>query len=372
VTSAVRVPYSYLDAQFAHPEPALAGIRELVARGDFTLGGALEEFERRFAALCGLPHAIGVSSGTDALALCLAAAGIGHGDEVITTPDTFIATVGAINQVGAKTVFVDCGDDYNIDPALIERAITRRTRAILPVHLTGNPADMVAIQKIARRRKLIVVEDACQAIGAAIGGKPVGTFGIAAGFSLHPLKNLNVWGDAGLVVTTSARVAAKVRLLRNHGMQTRDRIAVLGYNHRMDTLQAVVGNWLIGDTQRVTEQRIANAARYDRALAAIPQITLPPRRPGVRQVYHTYVVLAEQRDQLYRYLRARGIEAKVHYPVPLHLQPGLRHLGYKRGRFPKTERQARRILSFPVHQHLSDQQLDYVVEMVGRFYAERK
>jgi dTDP-3-amino-2,3,6-trideoxy-4-keto-D-glucose/dTDP-3-amino-3,4,6-trideoxy-alpha-D-glucose/dTDP-2,6-dideoxy-D-kanosamine transaminase len=369
VTKPITVPYSYLDAQFAQPEPALAGMRELVARGDFTLGWELEEFERRFAALCGLPHAVGVSSGTDALALCLVAAGIGHGDEVITTPDTFIATVGAINQVGAKIVFVDCADDYNIDPALIERAITRRTKAILAVHLTGNPADMLPIQKIARRRKLIVVEDACQAIGAAIDGRPVGSFGIAAGFSLHPLKNLNVWGDAGVVVTTSARIAAKIRLLRNHGMRTRDEIAVLGFNHRMDTLQAVVGNWLIGDTKDVTEQRIANAARYDRALSAVPQITLPPRRPGFRQVYHTYVVQAERRDLLYRYLLEQGIDAKIHYPVPLHLQPGLRHLGYQRGRFPVTERQARRILSLPVHQHLTDQQLDYVVQTVGRFYA---
>jgi dTDP-4-amino-4,6-dideoxygalactose transaminase len=371
MTTAVKVPYSYLDAQFAHPEPALAGIRELVARGDFTLGSALEEFERRFAALCGLPHAIGVSSGTDALALCLVAAGIGHGDEVITTPDTFIATVGAINQVGAKTVFVDCADDYNIDPALIERAITNRTKAILPVHLTGNPADMIAIQKIARRRKLIVIEDACQSIGAAIDGRPVGTFGVAAGFSLHPLKNLNVWGDAGVVVTTSAKFAGKIRLLRNHGMRTRDEIAVLGFNHRMDTLQAVVGNWLIGDTQRVTERRIANAARYDRALASVPQITLPPRRAQFRQVYHTYVVQAERRDALYKYLLQQGVDAKIHYPVPLHLQPGLRHLGYKRGRFPVTERQAKRILSLPVHQHLSDQQLDYVVDTIRAFYEKK-
>jgi dTDP-4-amino-4,6-dideoxygalactose transaminase len=225
-----RVPYSYLERQFAEIDPILDDIRALVRRGDYTLGGAVRDFETRFARLVGARHAIGVNSGTDALILALQAVGVGPGDEVVTAPNTFIATVGAIVAAGARPVFVDVDARHSIDPALIEAAITPRTRALLPVHLEGNPADMEAIDAIARRRGLVVVEDACQAFTAAIDGRRVGTFGRAAAFSLHPLKPLNVWGDAGMIVTDDDAITDQLRLRRNHGLRDRDTVEVWGVN----------------------------------------------------------------------------------------------------------------------------------------------
>ena len=370
--SKMRVRYSYLPQQFQNSEEIFNGIRDHLKACNFTLGPEVEQFERSFARLIGTRFAIGVGSGTEALTLSLRALGIGHGDEVITAANTFIATVGAINATGARPVLVDVLPNFTIDPSLVERAITPRTKAILPVHLTGEVADMDLILEIASRRGLAVVEDACQAIQAAYRGKPTGTMGILGAFSLHPLKNLNVWGDAGVVVTDHSGLNERLRLLRNHGLKGRDEIEILGYNSRLDSIQAIVGNWLIGQVPEITSRRIANAAFYDEALGSLGgSIALPPRSPRTRPVFHLYQIEAKKRDALYQFLQESGIEAKIHYPIPLPLQRGLSHLGYKRGDFPETERQAACVITLPVDQHLSREEMVYVVEKIRQFYGDR-
>lgn len=366
-----KVRFSYLPQQFAEPDEILAEVRRHLLTCSFTLGPEVERFEKSFAGLIGARHAVGVGSGTDALMLSLKALGVGHGDEVITAANTFIATVGAIHAAGARPVLVDVTPSFTVDSERVEEAVTPRTKVLLPVHLTGEPADMGAILGIAERRGLAVVEDACQAILAEIDGRTVGTFGAAAGYSLHPLKNLNVWGDGGIVVTDSPEIDARLRLLRNHGLRSRDEVEVLGYNSRLDSVQAIVGNWLIGQVHDITAKRIAHAARYDEAFAELEgDVTIPPRRPGVRRVFHLYIIEARRRDELYRYLHGRGVEAKIHYPIPLHLQKGLAHLGYKEGDFPEAERQARSILTLPADQHLAPDQIEYAIEAVRTFYRD--
>lgn len=366
----IRVRYSYLPQQFAAIDDLLEKIKSVAQSGDFTLGRAVEEFEASFAQLIGTKHAIGVGSGTDALKLPLKALGIGPGDEVITAANTFIATAGAIAELGATPVFVDCDDTFCMDVSQIEAAINGRTKAIMPVHYSGYMTEMPELLKISRAHDLPVIEDACQAILANIEGKNAGRWGIAGGFSLHPLKNLNVWGDGGVVVTDDDGLAQKLRLLRNHGMVDRDTIACFGCNSRLDTVHAVVGNWLIGDTEEITQKRIKNAARYDQGFTEIEQIRLPPRPPGRQRVYHLYMVLAKDRDKLLKYCLERGIEAKIHYPVPLYRQPGLEYLGYREGEFPVTDRHAKEMISFPCDQHLHNQEIDYVLHTVREFYAD--
>jgi len=366
-----KVRYSYITEQFAEPQAIFAELAKLVARGDYTLGEQVAEFERRFAAMLGVRHAIGVGSGTDALKLSLKALGIGPGDEVITAANTFIATVGAIHETGARAVLVDCEDHFCLDPGQLEAAIGPRTRAIMPVQFTGEVADMPRIMAIAGRHGLPVVEDACQGILSEYEGRKSGSWGRAAGFSLHPLKNLNVWGDGGVIVTNDDAMERSLRLLRNHGLKSRDEVAVLGCNSRLDTLQAVVGNWLIGQTGTITERRIANGAYYDAAFSGIPGLRVPPRRPQVKRVFHLYMVFAERRDALLAHCLAHGISAKVHYPIPLYQQEGLKPLGYAPGTFPVTDRHAREVISFPVDQHLTRDQQDQVIDVVRSFYEGR-
>ena len=367
----MRVRYSYLSEQFADIDDLWEQLKAFVPTGDFTLGKPLTEFEDRFADLIGTRHAIGVNSGTDAIKLALKAVGVEPGDEVITAANTFVATVGAINEVGARPVFVDVDDTFCMNVDLVEAAITERTRAIVPVHFTGYMTDMRQLVPIAERHGLPLVEDACQSILGAIEGRNAGTWGRAGAFSLHPLKNLNVWSDGGLIVTDDDALAEHLRLLRNHGLADRDTVTLLGYNSRLDTLQAVVGNWLIPQTQSIAEARIANAAYFDRHLGALPQIRIPPRPVDMRIVYHLYIVFAQDRDALLEHCMAHGIEAKVHYPVPIYRQPGLAHLGYKAGDFPVTDGHTHDIITFPVDQHLSREQQDTVIETVRDFYAGR-
>jgi dTDP-4-amino-4,6-dideoxygalactose transaminase len=366
----MRVPFSYLDRQFADVDTYLADLREFVKTGDFTLGKPLVEFERRFAELCRMPHAIGVGTGTDALALPMKVLGLEPDDEVITCTTTFVATVGAIVQAGGTPVFVDSEDGFVIDVDQIEAAITPRTKGLLPVHFTGNPADMPRIEAIAKQHGLWVVEDACQSIGGSIDGQPVGSWSRSSGYSLHPLKNLNVWSDGGVIVTADDQLADMLRLYRNHGLVNRDEVAIWGVNSRLDTLQAVVGNRLIGQTAWITSQRIANANRYDEAFADLDDdVRVPRRRPGVKHVYHLYMLRVRRRDELLRYLHDVGIEAKIHYPAPMHLQPAARPLGYKRGDFPVAERDAQCIITLPAHQHLTAAEIDYTIEHVRKFYG---
>ncbi len=367
----MKVPFSFLTEQFANPEPIFDSIRNFLKRCDFTLGEDLQEFERRYAAFTGAKHAIGVGTGTDALFLSLKVAGVQPGDEVITPPNSFIATTGAIVQAGAKPVYVDCRADQTIDPDLIEGAITSKTKAILPVHWAGAPADMPAIMSIANRHRIPVVEDACQALGAQIDGKGVGTFGALGGFSAHPLKPLHVWGDGGIIVTNSDQHAEQLKLLRNHGMSDRDTIALYGYNSRFDNLHAIVGNHVINTLQETIDKRIAHAKSFDKALNA-PEledfIQTPPRSPGFKHVYHLYIIEVAKRDQLLKHLNSKGIEAKIHYPIPLHLQPAAKVWGHKKGDFPKTERQSEATLTLPCHQYLSSEQIQYTIDTIKEFY----
>lgn len=366
----MRVPYSYLDRQFdeRETEAILATLRELVRTGAFTLGPPVLTFERRLAAMVGVPHAIGTNTGTDALILALRALGIGPGDEVITQVNTFYATAGAIVAVGARPVFVDVDDQYAMDPRCLEAAITSRTKAVIPVWYTGQAPELQEILAIARRRGLRVVEDACPALGATYAGRPAGAFGDLAAFSLHPLKPLHVWGDGGAVVTSDDRLAEWLRRYRNHGMTGRDEVAFWGVNQRLQSVQAVVANHLLDRVGAWIDRRIEFAERVDKGLAGLGPVTVPPRLADRRHAYHLYIVRAERRDALLRYLHAEGIEAKIHYRVPLHLQPAARDLGYRRGDFPVAEAHAADMITLPLHQYLTDDEVDYMVDRVRRFY----
>ena len=364
----MKVRYSYLAQQFADCDDLWDSLKEFVPTGDFTLGKPLTEFEKRFAELIGTRSAIGVNSGTDAIKLSLKALGIAPGDEVITAANTFVATVGAIAELGARPVFVDCDDTFCMNVDQVEAAVTDRTRAIVPVHFTGYMTNMRKLTPLAESLGLPVVEDACQSILGAIDGKNAGTWGLSGAFSLHPLKNLNVWSDGGLIVTNDDELAEKLRLLRNHGLSDRDTVSIMGCNSRLDTLQAVVGNWLIPKTEEIANRRIENAAFYDRELGKLGQISIPPRPEGFKIVYHLYIVFAEERDALLQHCIDNGIEAKVHYPIPIYRQPALEFLGHKEGDFPVSDAHTKSIITFPCDQHLSQEELNYVVDTVKAFY----
>lgn len=365
-----HVRFSPLGQQFAEPEEIFMELRALVRSGDFTLGKPVGEFEAMFAAAAGTKHAIGVGSGTDALKIPLKALDIGHGDEVLTAANTFYASVGAIVEVGAAPRFVDCDDTFCLDVDQLEAAITPRTKAIMPIHLTGDVADMPRVMEIAERHGLPVVEDGCQSLLGERGGTKVGGWGVATAFSMHPLKIINVWGDAGVVVTNDDEMDRKVRLLRNHGLRNRDEMEIFGYNSRLDSVQAVVGKWIIRQVEDIVIKRSEAADHYDKGLADIPGIRVPTRQADTKHVYLLYMVFAENRDKLLQHCLDRGIEAKIHYPVPLYQQDALASFGYKAGDFPVTDRHARDCISFPVDQHLSRAEQDYVIETVRTFYRE--
>lgn len=376
----MRVPYNYLEQQFNVDgdlvNDILRDIKELVRTGEFTLGPPVREFEGKFAVLCEVKHAIGVNSGTDALILILKALGIGPGDEVITAPNSFIATANVILFVGAKPVFVDVDEEYLLDPNKVAEVVTEKTRAILPVHLTGNPVFMPALlsgdfqfKKSGEWKNIYIIEDAAQAVDAKIYDKKVGGWGIAGEFSLHPLKNMNVWGDGGMVTTYNGELAEKIRLMRNHGLASRDVCTMAAGNCRLHTIQAVVGLRLLADVHKISDARIHNAALYDSLLCNVDGVTIPPRPPNKRQVYHTYVIQVEGREKLQKFLNENGVETKVHYPVPIHLQKPYAELGYKKGDFPVCEAQAEKILSLPIHQYLTEVQSRYTANLIRKFYG---
>jgi dTDP-4-amino-4,6-dideoxygalactose transaminase len=366
------IPYVNLRAQHAPMKAELlAAIGAVMDQGQFILGEQVTEFERRFAELCGVACAVGVNSGTDALVLALKAIGVGPGDEVITVPNSFVATASVIAMVGARPVFVDVREDYNMDPSLIQRAITPRTRAILPVHLTGRPADMNPILDIARARRLHVIEDCAQAVLAEYKGKRVGSFGTAGCFSLHPLKTLNACGDGGVLTTHDAHLAEQFKIMRNIGLRTRDDSVVWSGNSRLDTLQAAVLLVKLKYLNAWTERRRANARFYQEHLAGLAQVQAPVDKPHERAVYHTFIIQADRRDELKAHLAKLGIGTAIHYPVPIHLQSVARDLGYGPGSFPVAERQAQRILSLPVYPELREAELQHVVAGIRSFYEKR-
>ena len=367
-TGRLTINHNYLAQQFSDFELIFEKLKQVVVRGDFTLGRAVDDFEHEFKKTTKTKHAISVGSGTDALFLSLKALGVKEGDEVITTPFTFYATIGAIVTAGAKPVFADILDDYNLNPDAIEDKITSKTKVILPVHWAGKPCHMEAILSIANRHHLYVVEDACHAISASYKQKPAGSFGHLACFSFHPLKNLNIWGDGGMIVTQDDELSDRLKLMRNHGLKNRDECMMFSYNSRLDTLQAVVALHLLEKLDFITASRIQHARFFDQHLSMIAGIHIPHRETDIKQVYHLYCIQCDQRDDLQRYLIEQGIDAKVHYPIPMHLQEAAKYLGYKLGDFPVSERIASQTLSLPVHEFLTQKELHVVVDKIKEFY----
>ena len=363
------IPYTDLGRQHRRQVPQLlAAFRRVLSKGKFVLSEVLDDFESEFARFCGTRHAVGVNSGTDALVLALKVVGIRPGDEVITVPNSYLASASSIALAGATVRFVDVASDMNMDPKALSRAITSKTRAIIPVHLTGRPARMAEILGIARRHGLRVIEDAAQAAGANYRGKPVGSWGDLGCFSFHPLKNLNACGDAGAVVTSNASWAKKLKILRNHGHPHRDDCLEFSLNSRLDGLQAEILRIKLRGLGAVTRRRKRNAALYQSLLAGCPQVDCPQDEPGMESVYHTFVIQCEKRDYLRKHLARKGIGTAVHYPVPIHLMKVGKKLGFKKGAFPETERLTKRILSLPIHQDLSERQIRAVALEILLFY----
>ena len=361
-----QVPFVSLDRQYHELRDELVAAFDRVGKsGMYIMGPELERFEAEAAAFCGTRHALGVANGSDALFLSLKALGIGPGDEVITCPNSFVASAWVIVAAGARPTFADAGDDYNIDPARIESAITRRTRAIIPVHLTGRPAAMDEINAVAARRGIAVIEDAAQAIGARYKGRRVGALGTVAGFSLHPLKNLGIYGDGGLITANDTALYDRIAMLRNHGLRNRDECALWGYNSRLDPLQAAFASLKLRRLDGWNERCREIARRYREGLQDI--VWVPRDRPDEEPVYHNFIIQHPQRDRLTEHLAQRGVGSRVHYPIPIHLQDCARQLGYKRGDFPNAERQAQTILSLPIYPELSDAEVSYVIEAVRSF-----
>ena len=364
----IRIKYVNLPLQHQSIQSELLqAVEKVLKAGDFIQGEEVRLFEKHFAEYCGTKFAVGVANGTDALILTMKSLGFGMDDEVITVPNSFLATASSIALVGARPVFVDVRDHLNINPYLIAKAITPHTKAIIPVHLTGRPADMQSILEIAQRNNLWVIEDAAQAVGATYHEQKVGSFGIAGCFSLHPLKNLNACGDGGIITTDDDELYEKLLKFRNHGLRSRDKCEFWGHNSRLDTIQAAMLNVKLNYLAKWTQERRQNAAFYRKHLGDIVQV--PVDKPYEWAVYHTFVIQCERRDELQRYLLDKGIETKIHYPISIHLQEAARYLGYKTGAFPIAERQAERILTLPIYPELTEEQKEMLVTEIRRFYA---
>ena len=364
----MKVKYSYLSKQFSNTGNLWPNLRKFVKTEDFTLGKPLLKFEKKFAKLNDSNFAVGVNSGTDAIKLSLKALGVGYKDEVITAANTFVATVGAIIEIGAKPVFVDCDDTFCMNVDLVEKKITKKTKAFLPVHYTGYMTDMPKLKKLALKYRIPIVEDACQSILASINNKKSGHWGDFAAFSLHPLKNLNVWSDGGIITTNNKKHYNKLLLLRNHGLKNRDEVLIPGYNSRLDTFQAVIGNWIIPKAKIIAQKRINNAKYLDEHLSKIAGITIPPRKKNFKIVFHLYIVFAQKRDLLLKHCIKKGIETKIHYPIPIYKQKAYKYLKNKHKNFPITNSHLKKIITFPCDQHKSKRELDYIIKTVKEFY----
>jgi len=351
-------------------------VNDVLGSGRFVDGLCVNEFEKGFASFCNVNHAIGVNSGTDALYLSLKALGIGEGDEVITTPFSFIATAEAIINAGAKPVFVDISPTtFNIDFSLIKEKINEKTKAILPVHLYGQPCQMDQISELAHKYGLNLIEDCAQAIGAEYTNKKIGTFGDLGCFSFHPSKNLGAYGDAGAVVTNDNEIAEKIRLLKNHGAYPEKKYdcQFIGVNSRLDSIQAAILRVKLKHIREWNEKRVKKATYYNELLNSISSIivpTIPSNAVHLSHVFHQYTVRAENRDNLMGYLKDNGIPTKVYYPIPLHLQSAFVHLGYKQGDFPESEKAAKDVLSLPIYPGLKKEQQDYITAKIKEFYEK--
>ncbi|HTY36189.1 MAG TPA: DegT/DnrJ/EryC1/StrS family aminotransferase [Bacteroidota bacterium] len=364
----MKIPLVNLKAQYASIKQEIdSAIQRVLDETDFISGNAVAEFETSFAAYCGTRSAVGLANGTDALQLSLLALGIGRGDEVITGVNTFIATSEAISATGARPVFVDNDPHtYTIDTARIEEKVTPNTKAILPIHLYGQPAAMDVINDIAARHHLAVIEDAAQAHGASFRGKTVGTMGRLACFSFYPGKNLGAYGDAGAIASNDEALANKVRMLANHGRMKKYEHEIEGYNSRLDTLQAAVLSVKLRHLKAWTERRQQHAALYTKLLAGTSSIVTPSVHPDATHVYHLYVVRVQHRDRVQQALKEAGIATGIHYPIPLHLQPAYRYLNIPAGSYPVAERFAGELLSLPMYPELTSDQIAFVCDTLIR------
>jgi dTDP-4-amino-4,6-dideoxygalactose transaminase len=366
------IPCSHPLAQYlAHKADIDAALMRVLHSGRYILGGETALFEAEFASFVGVQHAVGVGSGTEALHLALAACGIGPGDEVITVSHTAVATVAAMELAGAVPVLVDVEPDYlTLDPDRLEDALTARTRAVVPVHLYGQPADMEPVVSFARAHGLRIIEDCAQAHGAQYAGRNVGTYGDVGCFSFYPTKNLAALGDGGALVCRDAGIAARARSLREYGWSERYVSSEPGWNTRLDELQAAVLRVRLARLNEANAARERIARRYDVALASMP-IRKPARRPGSSHVFHLYVATSERRDRLVEYLRANGVGALVHYPVPVHLQPAYKERLRCAGSMAHSERAAREVISLPIYPELPEPDQERVIELVNHFFATR-
>jgi len=361
----MKIPFLDLKAQYLSIKDEIdKKIFFLINNAAFILGEELEKFEKEFAEFCNAKYSIGVSSGTDALIIALRALNVGYGDEVITTPNTFIATAEAISIVGARPVFVDVSnEDYNINVDLIEEKITEKTKAIIPVHLFGQPVAISSVLDIAKKYNLFVVEDACQAHGAEFEGKKVGTFGEVGCFSFYPGKNLGAYGDGGVVVTDNEELYKKMVLLRSHGEAEKNKHEIIGSTNRLDNLQAGILGVKLKYLNEWNRKRRENASIYREYLSGL-KVVAPEELEGRKHVYHLFVIRVKNRDKVREELLSRGVATGIHYPTPIHLQSAYKFLDYKNGDFPVSEKMAEEILSLPMFPELTEDQIKYVCNLL--------
>jgi dTDP-4-amino-4,6-dideoxygalactose transaminase len=367
----MNVPFLDLKAQYkAIKDEVHAAINDVMENTAFAGGPFVAKFEQEFAKFCDCKHAVGVGNGTDALWLSLIGLGIKPGDEVITVPNTFIATAEAISLAGAKPVFVDIVEETNnMNPALIEAAITKKTKAIIPVHLFGQPADMDPIMTIAGKHGLYVIEDACQAHGAEYKGKKAGSIGNTGCFSFYPGKNLGAYGEAGAVVTNDDEVASRMKMFRDHGQAKKYYHGIIGWNARMDGIQGAVLHVKLKYLQGWNDSRRKHAQKYSELLSAVKDVMLPRQAEYAKHIYHIYAIRTRQRDRLMTALAEQGISCGIHYPIPLHLQDAYRFLNLGVGSFPTAEKCAAEYLSLPMYPELTSEQINYVAKEIKEFYA---
>ena len=363
----MQVPYINLGLQNLElKDQLLSEFWKVMESGQFIMGEALTNFEKSFAALAQTKYALGVANGTDALFLSLKAIGVKEGDEVITAPNSFLASASSVALVNAKPVFADVREDFNLDPEKVEKAITPKTKAIIVVHLTGRPAPMDELMAIAKKHNLHIIEDCAQAVTAEYKGKRVGSMGTTGCFSLHPLKNLAASGDGGVITTNDDKVYQYLLIARNHGLKNRDECQFWSYNSRLDNLQAALLNVKLKVLDKWTARRREIAVRYYEALKGLEMI-VPKDKPAEKAAYHTFIIQTNFRNKLKEFLMLNGVDTKIHYPIPIHLQEAARYLGYKKGDFPVTEKQVETILSLPVYPELTDEQVDYVTASIVEF-----
>lgn len=367
-----QVPLLDLKAQYLSIREEINDIvKEVLESGNYIMGKYVSDFEKDFAHYCGVKHAIGVANGTDALLLTLDALGIGPGDEVITTPFTFFASAEVISRLGATPVFVDIEPDtYNINVLELEKAITPKTKAIIPVHIFGQPVNMSKVIEIAEKKNLHIIEDACQAIGSTYKGKKVGSFGKAACFSFFPTKNLGGYGDGGIITTNDDELAQKIRILRVHGSNPKYYHSVVGYNSRLDALQAAMLQVKLKYIDKWNQKRKEKAEIYNRELQLLP-LKLPVVKEDRDSVFHLYIIETEERDVLLKHLEENGVSSGVYYPVPLHLQEVYNELNYPVGTFPVSEKASKGTMALPLYPELSVDDQQYVIDVIKNFFIKR-